>query len=166
MSDPTEPILSRVYKRVGIATAIVFVLLAVALFVQGRVVSAFLTVLAGIGSMVICFGIAELVRFIAEIARNTHNTVSVLQRHLPALSEQRRTGTAEAATSPLPPLPSAQRLAGHIYHYAADGGDSGPFSPQDMKDFRAADVLSDKTLVFKDGESEWRPFSSFPELRA
>jgi GYF domain 2 len=50
------------------------------------------------------------------------------------------------------------------FFYAINGAQEGPFSAEEMRDFRARKIIDEKTDVFRTGEKEWLPLEKFPDL--
>ena len=67
---------------------------------------------------------------------------------------------------PLPISSKSKQLAQHSFSYffSADGADSGPHTLEEMLQFWQSGRLNSATLVVREGDSEWRPFSQFPEF--
>jgi hypothetical protein len=90
-------------------------------------------------------------------ARHTGEAVQVLRQQL-------STFTVQQSKSSPPRLGARQVVAGQTYHYAADDEEMRPYTFRDICEFREAGVISNDTLVFKDGDAQWRPFSEFAEF--
>ena len=71
------------------------------------------------------------------------------------------------STSQVVPPPRAARPVAPRslqYYYSSDGVDSGPHSLEEMRRYREAGTLSDETLVFREGGTEWWPAPMYSEI--
>ena len=65
----------------------------------------------------------------------------------------------------IPPPPNPKPAKHAAYFVSLDGRDSGPHSLDDLKRLRQAGSVSEDTLAFREGDSEWRPLSQFAEIQ-
>ena len=93
----------------------------------------------------------------AASATNTAETARILREHLPALAAR------PLETAP-PPIGARKAVADQTFHYSDNGSSIGPCTAADMRELREADVISDDTLVFREGDTQWRAFMQFNEL--
>jgi len=68
-----------------------------------------------------------------------------------------------------PPIPPASPIVAseperHEYFRSINGTNSGPYTLREMRQFRKNGRIDDGTLIFREGESEWRPVGEFAEI--
>ncbi len=68
----------------------------------------------------------------------------------------------DLTTSALPSNPSPVG----IYYYSENGIDSGPHTLNELVELYRNNVVSEGTLVFREGETDWHTFSQFSEFRS
>jgi hypothetical protein len=52
------------------------------------------------------------------------------------------------------------------WYYGSQGQQSGPVSEMELRRLLATGVLTQQTLVWRDGMEEWKPVAAVPELLA
>lgn len=100
----------------------------------------------------------SVVESMSATARNTAEGVQVLREQLSTLKTQQ--------TSSPPSLGTRKAVSGQTYHYAVDDGEMGPYTFDDIREFRQAGVINQDTLLFRNGDTQWRPFAHFTEFSA
>jgi hypothetical protein len=93
----------------------------------------------------------------AATARHTAEAVQLLRQQVSTL-------TAQHAKSSPPPLGGRRATTGQTYYYAADGEEMGPYTLSDIREFRDAGVITEDTLLFREGDTQWRAFLQFAEF--
>lgn len=90
-------------------------------------------------------------------AANTGNTAQTLRENLAVLA-------AKPATAEPSPVATNKLDGGQTYYYSVDGNQTGPYTAKDMRELRKAETVTADTLVFKEGDTQWRTFAQFVEL--
>lgn len=98
-----------------------------------------------------------LIEYVGLNAANTAKTVNLLKSLLPTLAEN-------VASQPAAAVVTQKVVTTKPYFYSLEGGQSGPFSSEEVRELRASGVINDTTLIFKNGDTEWRKFSEFSEF--
>lgn len=169
----SPPILSIIFNVLGTLTLIG------AVFCLGESVStAIIAALIGIVS----FGIAQAIDFLAQTAHSTDRLCRLFETSFssrlkniedrlgpPASSTVRADSTALPSEPPkatLSPVAPTETVAPeqHEFFRSIDGVNSGPYSLQEMRQFRNEERIDDDTLIFRNGDKEWRPVGQFAEI--
>ena len=60
--------------------------------------------------------------------------------------------------------PTRSKKPGAIYYVSENGEKKGPFTPDELRQFSRHGLVKSTTLIFKEGEKDWRTMATFPEL--
>jgi hypothetical protein len=100
---------------------------------------------------------AAMIDSSSAAARHASEVVAVLREQLSLLTAQHTQAT--------PPARGTRKaVPGQTYYYAADEGDMGPHTAEDIREFREAGMVIDDTLIFREGDTQWRACKYFPDL--
>ncbi len=68
--------------------------------------------------------------------------------------------------APSQPVQTTLSSSGARYYYSTDGGEQqGPVDANDLKLMRQDGLVTDETLVIREGESQWRSYGDYLALR-
>ena len=164
-----EPILTKLLYVFGLVTIVGAIIGAVICTAQQSTGVGIAVGIGGVFAGIVYIGIGQAVDYLARTAQSAERLRTIMEtsllRQLKSfeilLSAAKPSG--QKKDIPPPPAQATTRLPA-VFHFALDGANQGPFTSIDMRDFRAAGVVSDDTPVFREGEAEWRTYSGFQEL--
>ena len=127
-----------------------------------------LVFVSGVISGLILLGFARVIAHSYESAQRLYRIEVLLQRVGGDRNTQRGV-PVPVPTTREQPIPPSQAVPDSLpilrpYFFSVDGKDSGPYSLDEMRQFRKSGKLTDETLVIRQGDGEWQPVSMFTEI--
>ena len=126
--------------------------------------------LALVFTALVYFGVAQAIDYLGRTSHSSDRLCTLIEESL-ARQIQRIEQRLTSATPILVRMdksaaaaPTSSARSGAVYYYSSDGTQQGPFTASDIKEFRDADVITDETQVFREGDSQWRAYREFPEF--
>ena len=118
-----------------------------------------------LGVLWIIFPLLVLSKFneLLKVQRAIHAALQSANTARAEIADEEQTKRQQAKSSP-PSLGARQVIADPTYHYAAEGEQIGPYTSHDIREFCDAGVITNDTLLIKDGDTQWKPLSEFAEF--
>ena len=166
MSKPyKEPILTSIFGLFGLLSIIGGIIL-ITFGVINSIAEKPLLIAEGIGALFsgcLLMGVGQAIDFLGRTAHSAERTASIL--HTNVLDCIKRLDERLSSDVPFRVRVEETMRDNPSFHYAVDGAQEGPFTAGEMRDLRNSGTIAESTQVFRKGDSEWRKYKDYPELR-
>ena len=118
--------------------------------------------IAGIVVAIFYFGVAQVIDFLGRTAFATNRLATIIEINI--VEHIKRIESRLDSSTPIRVRVDQPKQDKPRFHYMANETQEGPFTAAEMHEFRESGVVTPRTQVFRDGDSNWRTFKDFPEL--